>query len=246
MQGNRCRYFVLVIVVWYAITSPTPAHAGFNPFSKKAAGSGAGGSELLDQGVQLLTFLTIATDLGVAAASDIADMYPPDKVAGVRDLSLKYNELKGKRTNGNIDAESLKLATQVGQETALLEQNWQSYQKEKTSNVPKADRRLALMLAADGVAASKVPGLLDSLKNETSAMAGNPLALKSAGDIAVLVGVFTVVAQQLPSQTSSFSTVRTIARSIAKAENMHLADDVDPDTVKDTTSLQSVTKELTE
>src|ERR1700722_7901780 len=95
------------------------------------------------QGQDMLSYVTIATDNGVKAVEAIASVFPPDKVQKVADLAAKYNELKAKRNDQNVDSESIQVSSQIAAELAKLDSEWQTHLKEKSDAVKKADARLA-------------------------------------------------------------------------------------------------------
>ena len=49
------------------------------------------------------------------------------------------------------------MASQIAAEMAQLDSEWQTHLKEKSAAVKKADARLALVILADGLAATKAP-----------------------------------------------------------------------------------------
>src|ERR1035437_4395136 len=73
---------------------------------KNSSAKGGDVTAVMTQGQDLLTYVTIATDSGVKAVEAIVSVFPPAKVEKLKVLAAKYNELKGKRTDQNIDSES--------------------------------------------------------------------------------------------------------------------------------------------
>jgi hypothetical protein len=215
-------------------SSPAPANAA----PKVDVGAA------LQSGAILITFVTIATDQGMKAVDTMIDMYPPEKVAKIRMLSAQYKEATAKRKDGNIDSEQLKMATEAGDELAVLQNDWQCYSKEKAASVSKAHSHLGLMLGADAIALLSVPQTLSTLQAACQSLANNPLQLGKAAQVFGQVTLLGAVIKQIPLQTKSFQTVRGMVSNIAKAENITLAADIPADQVKDIPTLTKATKEL--
>jgi hypothetical protein len=235
-----------------AATAAAPMSAqGLGGFLKKPAAPSTSapkvdvGNALL-AGASMISFVTIATDQGMKAVETMLEVFPPEKVEKVKLLNLQYKELAAKRKDGNIDAEQLKVASSAGNEMAAIQGDWKSYKKEKAQVVTKANSRLGLMLGADAVAASAAPTTLASLQAAGQSLASNPLQAGKAAQITAQVAVLSAVVAQIPQQTKSFSTVRSIITNIAKAEKLTLAPDVAPEKVKDQASLSDSAKEIEE
>src|ERR1035438_4559912 len=95
------------------------ASAQFGGFGKKKdTKGGPDAMAVMAQGQDLLAYVTIATDNGVKAVEAIASVFPPEKMQKIADLAAKYNELKAKRGDQNIDAESVQRSEErrVGKE----------------------------------------------------------------------------------------------------------------------------------
>ncbi len=231
-----------------ACTSFLPAQ-GLGGFLKKSAAPAASASKVdvgsaLASGAEMIGFVTVATDQGMKAVDNLLEVFPAEKVAKVKKLSAQYAELSKKRKEGNIDAEQLKVASAAGDEMAALQGDWQSYKKEKSSIVGKANGRLGLMLGADAVAASAAPKTLASLQEASKSLASDPMQAGKAAQVTAQISVLSAVVQQIPQQTKSFSTVRGIINNIAKAEKVSLAADLSPDKIKDKVALTASAKEL--
>jgi len=215
---------------------------------KKATGSKTGTdvSAVMNQGQTLLTYVTIATDNGIKAVEALASVFPQEKVQKVADLAAKYNELKAKRGDQNIDAESIQVASEVAAEMAKLDSEWQNHLKEKSAAVKNADARLALVILADGVAATKAPDTAKALQNSAQDLKNDPTQLQKAKRLLAMATVLLAVGKNAPQQVNSFRTVRGITKRIADAEKVQLATDPSPDKVKDNVTLDTATKELAE
>ena len=88
----------------------------------------------------MLSYVTIATDNGVKAVEALASVFPPDKVQKVADLAAKYNELKAKRSDQNVDSESIQVSSEIAAEMAKLDSEWQAHLKEKCAARKKGGR----------------------------------------------------------------------------------------------------------
>lgn len=232
-----------------ACASFLPAQGFGGLLKKKPAAPAASASKVdvgsaLASGAEMIGFVTVATDQGMKAVDNLLEVFPAEKVAKVKKLSAQYAELSKKRKEGNIDAEQLKVASAAGDEMAALQGDWKSYKKEKSSVVAKANGRLGLMLGADAIAASAAPKTLASLQEASKSLAADPLQAGKAAQVTAQISVLSAVVQQIPQQTKSFSTVRSIITNIAKAEKVSLAADLSPDKIKDKVSLTASAKEL--
>lgn len=221
------------------------ANAQFG-FGKKKEGDKAkvDVGQVLNQGNDLIGYITIATDQGMKAVETITDMFPADKVANLKKMAAQYNELKAKRKDGNLDAEQFDLASNTAAEASKLDAEWQSYQKDKAQGVGKADSRLGLMLLADAQAGTKVPTTLEALQGALTSIERNPLQMGKAGHLKKQIAVLTAVSKNLPSQVTSYKTVRKLTKSIADAEKVKLPADPSPDQVKDRAVLESSAKAI--
>jgi len=222
---------------------------GLGGFLKKPAAPAASTSTVdvgsaLASGAAMIGFVTVATDQGMKAVDTMLEMFPAEKVAKVKKLSAQYAELSGKRKDGNIDAEQLKVASAAGDEMAALQGDWKSYKKEKASAVSKANGRLGSMRGARALAASAAPKTLATLQEASKSLASNPLQAGKAAQVTAQISLLSAVVQQIPQQTKSFTTVRGIVANIAKAEKVSLAADLSPDKIKDTAALSASAKEL--
>jgi hypothetical protein len=175
----------------------------------------------------------------------MASIFPPEKVAKFEESSKKYHELKANRKDGNIDADQCQVATDAAEEFAKLDVDWNSYRKEKATVVPLADKRLAYMLLADGLAVTQLPGTVVSVQSDVTSMMSNPFQIGKARQLGVTVVLLNAVSKQMPKQVDAFKTVRGIVKKIAVAENMTLAPDPAANLMKDpVTAAATIDKEL--
>lgn len=213
---------------------------------KKIIPGGKGGNvtAVTKQGQDMLSYVTIATDNGVKAVEALASVFPPDKVQKVADLAAKYNELKAKRNDQNVDSEGIQVSSQIAAEMAKLDSEWQTHLKEKSDAVKKADARLALVILADGLAATKAPETAKALQSAAQNLKSDPTQVSAMNRMLSMAAVLATVGKEAPEQVNSYTTVRGTAKRIADAEKVQLAPDPSPDKVKDTVSLETATKEL--
>jgi hypothetical protein len=201
----------------------------------------------LRQGQDLLAMITLATDLGVDAGQHLAAVYPPEKVELIQKLSAKYNELKAKRGSGDVDAEQLKLASDISAETAKLEleSNGSRDQKKTAREVRKAHAKLGVMLIADGLAAIQIPPTVDALKNAISQVTKNPLSgMAKAAQIQKQITVLIAVPGAAASQVQSAKSVRKTCARIAEAEKFSLGADPSADSIKNVAELKAKVTDL--
>jgi hypothetical protein len=220
------------------------ASAQLGGFKKLIGGKGGDATAATKQGQDMLSYVTIATDDGVEAVESLASAFPPDKMQKVADLAAKYNELKAKRSDQNIDSESIQVSSEIAAEMAKLDSEWQTHLKEKSAAVKKADARLALAILADGLAATKAPETAKALQTAAQNLRSDPTQVSAMNRILSMAAVLVTVGKEAPKQVNSYTTVRGTAKRIADAEKVQLAPDPSPDKVKDTVSLDTATKEL--
>ena len=158
-----------------------------------AAKGGADTAAVLTQGQDLLSYVTIATDNGMEAVAVLTSVFPPEKVQKIKDLAVKYNELKAKRGDQNIDAESLQVASQIAGETAQLDSAWQAYLKEKSGTVKIADARLALVVLADALAGTKVPDTAKALQSAAQDLKSDPTQISKINRMLSIAAVLVIV-----------------------------------------------------
>ena len=194
---------------------------------------------------EMVAMVTVASDLGVQASLTIAEVYPPEMVVKIQALSMQYNEMKKQRKDGNIDADGVKLSSDISAETANLDGNWQNYQKGKLAVIPKANKMLGLMMLADTVAALKAAQAVQILLNMTKQAQGNPLGMIAVVGKMVAVGkTVKVIVGSIGSQKANYKRVKGIVKNIAEAEKMTLAEDPPAGKVQDMASLTSAVTEL--
>jgi hypothetical protein len=224
------------------------ASAQLGGLLKKVNGNktGTDTTAVMAQGQDMLAYMTIATDNGIKAVEALASVFPPDKVQKVADLAAKYNELKAKRSDQNIDAESIQVASQIAAEMAQLDSEWQTHLKEKSAAVKKADARLALVILADALAAAKAPETAKAMQGAAQDLKSDPTQVSKVNRMLSMAMILTTVGKEAPQQANSFRTVRGTAKRIADAEKVQLASDPSPDKVRDRVALDTATKELAE
>jgi len=79
------------------------SNAQFGKLVGKKDSQPAGGEEGAKNALELLAYVTLATDTGMQAAENVANAFPPEKVAAFREASKKYAEATKNRKDGNLD-----------------------------------------------------------------------------------------------------------------------------------------------
>lgn len=234
---------VLVFVCCLGVSSAC-AQFGLSKLSVGKKDAATDPTQTLAQCGDLVKYVTLATDQGVLAMDSLAAAFPPEKIAKFSELSKQYHELQKNRPDGNIDAEGVQLASQMGAEWDKISSDWQSYGKEHAKVVRTADKRLALMVLADGVAGTKVPPTLNSVQSTITSLGQNPMQAGKVGQLKSYAQLFTVISQELPKQIKSANNVRGVAKQIATAEKMTLAPDPSASSLSDATKLQSAAHDI--
>jgi hypothetical protein len=193
---------------------------------------------------ELLRIVTAASDWGMTALDQLALAFPDDKVAEFKAISEKYHTGQAKRTNGNVDAEQIKMCSDAVESMSKLQGDWELYRKEKKDAVLKADARLGAMLGLDTVAATKIPAAIQALQASASSLGSNPLQTGKIKQIKNQIQLFTIIGQQIPVQKNAIANVRSITKNIAQAEKMTLPPDAEPSKVADSVKTKSTLSEL--
>lgn len=234
----------LMVVLIAVLTLTTLAQAQFGGLKKLAPGGQGSNAptpaQTLSQCSEFVQFVTAASDLGIQAMDELAQAFPPEKIAAYTELSKKYHELQANRPDGNINAEGVQTLSAASTEMAKLTDDWKSYKKDGATHVAKADRRLGIMLLADGAAGLQLPPLMKSLQSTIESVAHDPMQAGKLNQLKAYATLFTTVGQEMPKQVGSFKTVRGITKQIAIAENIKLAPDPTPDSIKDRASFITV------
>src|SRR5260370_21651760 len=244
--------FVTTSILITTISANAQGFGGLTGKARSLTGKNGGDSAagdtaaVLSRGNALLGYVTAATDQGIIAVEKLIAIYPPEKVQAISEAAAKYNEISSKTPDQNLDAEAIKVASQVAEEAAKLEGDWKGYEKEDALAVRQANARLGLVLLADAQAGTQVPDMLKALQNTTHALQSDPMQAAKPNIALSMVSVLTAVAKEFPQQTRSFSTVRSLTKKIAEAENFQLAKDPTPDQVLDKTSLSAASKVLSD
>jgi hypothetical protein len=202
--------------------------------------------QILTQGKDLLGYVTTATDQGIKGAEAVISMFPPEKVAKVVELAAKYNEMKKQRSDGNIDAEQLSVASDIAKETAALDSDWQSYKKDKAKAARSAYARLGLMLLADAQASQEAPKTLSAIQSALGKIGSNPLQATNISPLKKQVTVLSAIVKEMPGQVESFQTVRGMSKKIAEAEKTEVPADPKPEQVRSKQELDKNVKMLTD
>jgi len=196
-------------------------------------------AKAVNKGTQVIRYLTVATDNGIAAVGITAKMFPEEKAKPILDKIEDYNKLKKGRGKDNlIDEEQLRLATEISHDMAQMEPDWRSYEKsgaDKTKLL-KADKKLALVVVADGKAtlmtANLIPALAGLALNPIDSLKSGITHLNNIKKAKKLLSVATVAKDHIPLQQKFFTTTAGIVKNIAGAEGIGLPggrSDKDPD-----------------
>jgi hypothetical protein len=234
----------IVLAITAILTMNTGLYAQFGGISKLSKKNSSAPVATSSQPSDLIKLITLATDQGIKAMDLMATVFPPEKIAAFEVASKKYHESQSHRTDPNMNAGDVQLASDAFAEFAKVEVDWNSYRKDKATVVPQADHRLAIMTLADGVAITQIPPTIQALQAQLTSIAGNPQQVNQAKQLKGSIQLFTVVGQQMPKQVDSYKTVRGIARKISTAERMPLPPDPPADSLKDAVSATNAITEL--
>jgi len=227
-------------------TTGTPANAVAPKPPCVVAGPGVGASMglMASHSQDLIGLVTLATDQGMMAFNILVSGFPAEKVVHFREISKQYHDAQATSTDKNIDAARLQLASEAAAEFANLSDNWQSYSHDKDKYIPQADHRLALMMAADGLALLNAPAALQSVQAQVSAISSNPMQIRKLRQLQLTVQLLIEVGKQVPGQVANFKKVRGSVKNIAAAQNMTLPPDPSANSMKDPVKVTASINEL--
>jgi len=248
----RIRSLAVIALIAGTLSGVASAESPLSLFGKKETKPEGNGApvdvdKVLRQGKDLLAMITLASDLGVDAAQHLMTLYPPEKVERLRILSARYNELKANRGSGDVDAEQLKVESEISAEIEklALENDWKRNQKENAGAVRAAHAKLGLMLIADGLAAIQIPPAVDSLTKAINQVTKNPLAgMGKVPQIQRQIAVLSAVPGAAVIQVRSAKTVRGTCARIAEAEKFSLGADPPADSIKNVAELREKVTDL--
>ncbi|NWJ41882.1 MAG: hypothetical protein HXX12_13040 [Geothrix sp.] len=198
---------------------------------------------LMAEGGRIILFSTTATLLAMSAAEQMCDAFPPEQVKAIKEKFSKFNELNAKRKEGDaLDATQNTLVSETFLEMEKLDPK--GYQKDKAKVVRPAYAKLGLAVAADLAAATQVPGFIKNGQATVSSLSSNPFQITKLKKITGILGTLGVIAKTTPDQIKAFQTVRSMAKTIAEAENFKLGEPAVP--ITDMASLTSAAKSVPE
>jgi hypothetical protein len=193
----------------------------------KSSKPAADPSALLDQGMKLMIFTTLASDLAYDGSMKLLSAYPPKVVAKIQALAEKVNEAKKKRNKeGNMDASEVEAVSAFEKGMAELDAQWDQYQKDPKlkGKVTQAHAKLGLMTGADALAALQIPGFLTNAQATLKDLGSNPAQLGKIQQLSFMVKTLTVVAKQIPDQKASVDRIQNITGKISKAEHFTMGE----------------------
>jgi hypothetical protein len=198
-------------------------------------------------------YLRAATDQGIKGLEELAAVFPPDKVAHLKELTNSYHRAIEKQTE--INGEAFTIATDAAKEMASLEEDWQSYNKAAAKSVRKAHARFALMLTVDAFAGGEIPAEQKKVERELTAEEGSLKKVFHGGGQSSTdqanqqklqdeLNFLKAASQQIPEQQKSFTSVQRIAKNIADAEHFQLKPDPAPNSIKTTSDVQKSSADI--
>ena len=197
-------------------------------------------------------YLRAATDQGIKALEELADAFPPEKVAHLKELTNNYRRATAQ--TGEIDGEAFTIATDAATEMAKLENDWNSYKKEARQKVQRAHARIGLMLSVDAYAATAAQKEKQILQAQATSLGhsmkdvfhrgGANSADNDARQLQTEIKFLGVVVGQIPTQQKSFTAVQHIATNIAQAEHFQLRADPPKDSITTTSDVEKTSRDI--
>ena len=190
--------------------------------------------DALKQGAGMITYVAVATGIGIDALDQIRQAYPAGKFPAIESLCNRYAEAKSKGQNLDLDSDTQKAFTDIGPEIASLEKDYKGYQKEKATNFTKANLKLMLAGGADAFASTKLPNVLKGLQDGMNDLLKNPFKAAQAGKFKTQITTLTLIGQLIPVQVKCFQGVRQVSKQVAAKEHLKLAPELDPSKIPTT------------
>ncbi len=212
--------------------------------SQKGAVKGPSMEDALKQGAELITYVGIATELGISALDQIRQAYPPGRFPKIDVLCNRQAEAKKNGKNIDLDSETSKSFSDIGPEIENMEKEYKDYKKDKTANFGKAYGKLGLAALADGIATLRVQDTIKGLQGGLDEIAKNPFKITQAGKLKTQIATLVTIGSMLPVQLKCFQGVRGISKSVAAAEKIKLSADLKPEDLGSVEKLQASSKEL--
>lgn len=213
-------------ILGLTLLTSVPAKAQFGGIGGLLGGSKKGGGDVdgvITSGTRIIVFETIATDLAVASAMQMLEAFPPEKVKHIQESFLQYNEIKSKRgKDDQLDATSIECSTKGF--TAMAELAAKDYQAGNDKVIRSAYLKLGLALGADALAVAQLPAFVSSTSGAISSLSSNPFQVTKLGKLKTIAATTTVLAKAVPTQVKAITTVRTLAKTIAEAQNINLGE----------------------
>lgn len=190
-----------------------------------AAGERPSIDEVLLRGQNLLEYVALAMDQGVAASETIASMYPldDDRVKRLRHLNQEFALAKAQAAKQKkmINSSMGDTVNLIGQELQNIGSEVKVEKGEQKKAIRTAYKRIGLMLLADAQAVLEIPDTLLVLTTSLDLLLQNPFdAARHGRAMKAQIADLKLAGQMLPAQVSSFRNVRSQVAQIAAANNI--------------------------
>lgn len=207
----------------------TLSPSAFAQFGKKKnasgdGGNGAGGGDGLMPAASFVTYIAIASDLGNQGTMQLLSLYPPEKIAQIKKACEAYSEARRQNKGGEPDSETIKLCSQALDSATALSAEVDALTEEKKKALSIAHKKMSLMLLADAFAALNGPAIINRLNSDIQSISSNPMKARSLTTMKGQLQVLTFAASAIPGQIKAATTVRDVAKKIAEAQKVKLAE----------------------
>lgn len=209
--------------------SATMAPAAFAQFGKKKSanvdgGGGAAAADGLMPAGTFVKYIALASDLGTQGTMQLLSIYPPEKIDQIKKACEAYAEARRQNKGGEPNAETMKLCSNALESASALAAEVAELNDEKKKALSAAHKKVNLMLLADAFAALNAPAIINRLNSDIQSLSSNPMKATSVSSMKSQLQFLTFAASAFPGQIKSATTIRDVAKKIADAQKVKLAE----------------------
>lgn len=243
MSGNaRINRRQIIAAGMSAASAPTAVGQLFGKKKEKTEDSNAATSTPPVTGLMpanaFVRYIAIASDLGAQGTVKLLSIYPPEKIEDIKKACESYNEARRQNKGGEPDSETSKLLSQALASASALGAEVAELDAEKKKSLALAHRKLSLMLVADAFATLTLPTVLKALQGDIQSFMTNPMKLRAVGALKSQAQFLAFSSTAIPAQVKSAMAIRDVAKKIAEAQKVKLAENPPNEEVNSLEGLQ--------
>jgi hypothetical protein len=189
-----------------------------------ASGDAAAGADGLMPAGSFIKYIAIASDLGNQGTMQLLSLYPPEKIEQIKKACEAYSEARRQNKGGEPDSDTIKLCSQALQSATGLSAEVDALNEEKKKALSIAHKKVSLMLLADAFAALNGPAIINRLNSDIQSISSNPMKARSLTAMKAQLQVLTFASSAIPGQIKAATSIRDVAKKIAEAQKVKLAE----------------------